>query len=1128
MATPENRTTFKIGDKTYLYDDFANFYNTYKQSYYDYARERGGFSQEQINQLDAEIAKALDLARNNGKFDTTGNFNRNNVQNIIVTKKRLGKDKKIQQGLTGRNSWLTNFIAKAGQHMNEYTENKSDQDFNNYTLGAWLKGNNQNAEYIFSNYDIAPDEDAIDGRKFNERGRLTYDILKGHQNFLLSNNFKFDNDENLYNDNYMDVLNKAIKMFEDGTGKYIFDDETYNKDEFDVRKLARYLDYLGANLGEGYDYTRALTSNQYKYPTEEERAQMTAEKEAKKEAAEKEAEEKEQERLLNLKNEWNNEFFNLRTLTTPFNDTHSPFIQYDYDNFIDFYKAIPTNNWDYYTYGNYINLNDPNDISKYWNKFLEFLKNPNDDTNNYNKNYKDNDKYINQRALLQLMYNSSQKDNIFLNLNNGWYLIADSYTDNGYGAAYNPISGELKQIYLGDYYNIPEIQQIYDDIRNTWIEKKYGQNKDYLTIFPKVAPPLKKEGGLINKYQNGDKFGQAIDYNSFSNAQDIQKRAKENNTSFKTQSEKERYIFEKNKTLNNPNAGWTGKETARLGYAIADLGSAIAAFVPGSGTIASAGLGLISTIGNFVTDLTDDAVTGKEAWRNLGLNLGMDALGLIPGGGAASKLGKIIRSLKTTVPLIVALPGVANMLSNSPEIAKSWKRAFDGDIEKGGEAMTYQDYMNILQVLNVAAGAVNIGTNVYKSRKSSVVDDSKIAVEVRDSNNNKKALILEGEDAKKFKESSDKSIEDAQKFLKTIEGGDKYTIVTNDVTIDRHGLKPWHKDSNGNTKGNLPYERIIEKRPVIMEIRQNTRLQELNKSRTKKGKNPKTPEKEIYAFGNQSIFGLGLRNKPDMWGNYLINISNKPKIENVLNQHIQTKNDELNSVIKSSRKYKSKIDQDKKRVSKLKELSTTYKENELNTAESELNSYNKKIENYNKSDFKKLDEIKVKLEKINKKLNNKRISEAEKSTLLQEYTTLISEKLKLETNLGKGHAKNYIDNRTKSNEKMKQKVKELQNKIKEIKEIRNKFENRSSSIDKKIPTTNSSYFKSALNIKPTKVIINGVEHNIMPTKYKIKDVEYNFDNNTWNKEYLESLGLFKQGGSINRNKLNKFLNYGKR
>jgi hypothetical protein len=100
-------------------------------------------------------------------------------------------------------------------------------------------------------------------------------------------------------------------------------------------------------------------------------------------------------------------------------------------------------------------------------------------------------------------------------------------------------------------------------------------------------------------------------------------------------------------------------------------------------------LGLTSTIGNFISDIGDDAVTAGEMWRNLGLNLGMDALGLIPGGGAASKMGKIVRGLKTVVPALIALPGVGSMLANSPEIANSWKKAFDGDPENGGSKMSY-------------------------------------------------------------------------------------------------------------------------------------------------------------------------------------------------------------------------------------------------------------------------------------------------------------------------------------------------------------------------------------------------------------------------------------------------------
>jgi hypothetical protein len=87
--------------------------------------------------------------------------------------------------------------------------------------------------------------------------------------------------------------------------------------------------------------------------------------------------------------------------------------------------------------------------------------------------------------------------------------------------------------------------------------------------------------------------------------------------------------------------------------------------------------------------MADDAVSAGDMWKNFGMNLGMDALGLIPGGGVASKMGKIVKTLKGTVPLIIALPGVASMLANSPEIAKSWKKAFDGDPENEHKPSNY-------------------------------------------------------------------------------------------------------------------------------------------------------------------------------------------------------------------------------------------------------------------------------------------------------------------------------------------------------------------------------------------------------------------------------------------------------
>jgi hypothetical protein len=164
----------------------------------------------------------------------------------------------------------------------------------------------------------------------------------------------------------------------------------------------------------------------------------------------------------------------------------------------------------------------------------------------------------------------------------------------------------------------------------------------------------------------------------------------------------------------NPNAGLTAAQYARLGYAAADLSSAIAAFFPGAGTAISAVTGIASTIGNAISDFTDDAVTGSQAWKNLGMNLGMDLMGLIPGGGSAAKFGKILKTIKPMAATIIALPGIKSMFNNSPEILASWKKVFDEDAK-----MDYQDYMNLLQVLNVAAGGTNVVRNAVVSSKVS-------------------------------------------------------------------------------------------------------------------------------------------------------------------------------------------------------------------------------------------------------------------------------------------------------------------------------------------------------------------------------------------------------------------------
>ncbi len=1080
----DDKRIFKWGDQEYLLDDLLKLHAEQEQYYYDFAKDKGKYTDEAIKGLRSAIKNRIESIKNGEEFDSDGTSKSDKVDNVSI-ETRKGIFRKKQYVDQDNTEWAKHYLNKLVANLTPYDKNETKNennsnhwDMSKFGLNQYLKGNGVSAKDVFERYDLYDEATSGDKKPYAQRFELLRKHLTKYRDELNKSNYNFTQNDNRWDDDFMTTLNEVL------------DSEEWN----DPAELAAALRKLGADE----DYVTAFTSDHwdlFKTDTQS------------KEDKDKKSQEEQDKLKAQYLDEWEDYAYNnYQTNKSSFKDSYAE--PYDYTNNYSFREGITpsfkawyqsANEQELSEYGTFLKSNE--EWTTAWKKLMDCFKTGTE--------YEDKNKGI----LLQRTF--EEFPNAFIDLNNGFYLIKDSITSNGLGTVYEPKSGYLSTIFLGEYANNSEIKNIYEQLGYDYINKTHGTKYD-------KRPDVFKQGGeMVLKYQLGDK----VVYNWNSPDDVTKERADYNNVSLKTQKAKDQYMSKSNKSVNNPNAGWDTKHYVRLGAAIADLSAAIAGFVPGGGTVYAAGAGLLSTLTNFGTDLFDDAVTNGEMWRNLGLNLGMDLVGLVPGGGAASKMTKILRTLKSTVPYIIALPGVTSMLSNSPEIAASWKRAFDG---KDGEKMDYQDYMNILQVLNVAAGAVNIGTNVYKSKKSNVVDDNSIAVEVRDSNNKRKALVLEGEDAKKFKEESNKSIEDAQNFLKNIEGGDKYTIVTDDVTVDRYGLKPWHKDSDGNIKGNLPYGRITKERPIIMEVRKDKLLHDYNNERLVKGESTKHPEKEIYAFGKQNTFGLGLSNKPDMWGDNLINMSKKPKVDDVLKQHTQAKNNELSSIIESSRKYKNKIDQDKRRVSKLDELSKNYKKSELEELEKNLQKDIKKFDKYQNSDFKKLDDIINKISNIDKKLKSPRTSEAQKTTLMTEYSTLLSEKLKLESNLGKDKSKNYVERKKNENKKIKQRVNELKNKIKEIKKIRSDFEKRSDEINKKIPTTNSSHFNSALNIKPTKVTINGVEHPIMPNKFNIKDIEYDFNKDTWTKEYLQSLGLFKQGGSINRNKLNKFLNYGKR
>ncbi len=141
---------------------------------------------------------------------------------------------------------------------------------------------------------------------------------------------------------------------------------------------------------------------------------------------------------------------------------------------------------------------------------------------------------------------------------------------------------------------------------------------------------------------------------------------------------------------------FTATDIARISAAGMDVASALSAFVPVYGTAISAGTGLISSLTNFGADMSDESVSAGDMWKNLGTNIAMDAVGLVPGFGTAGKAGKITKTLVKYVPKIVTALSAANALS--PESRASWAKL------ASKESLTVRDWQNIAAGCSALAG----------------------------------------------------------------------------------------------------------------------------------------------------------------------------------------------------------------------------------------------------------------------------------------------------------------------------------------------------------------------------------------------------------------------------------------
>lgn len=688
----QEKKTFKYGEQDYSSDDFLRAHANYKQSFLNFAKEKGLFDDESLK----ELSKALDARANavrEGKTFSADGILEGDVVNNVTYK----VDKPRKHGLSRKDKYLSQDITEWAKHYTnkligqlKTSSNKSSKtwDISKYGLGAYLTGQGLDAQDIFEKYDVRNPNQPDSPRSYAQRRQLLLKHLPGYKSWLKQQGFDYTQNNNDWDDNFGNDFDQFVTDYT-------------NNENYDINSLTAALRKFGA----GDKYTKAFTSNKWELAgnlgTDGTQGSKTEEQRRNREKIQ----------------------------------GQNTYITSQYDRF----RSLADNDLGGKTY-----FSTPD--GQFEMSDDEWVKWTNTHTN-------DGDAYMKQ---LQSSYYQNPFDTTIaaeylpvanrlgalqeVNIDRKIYKYDPRTIDREKMrfVAFNPVTGEIRHAFIGD---IEEEKQAL--LRKWRIDNGYEKESDKYLI-------SEKQGGIISM-QMGGGFDLATAVR-----QELEKennaRAQQTGNTPEVQKARDRvvsngdqsFVSESN-SIRDANAGFTDPEIARLASIGADIASLF--FDPLTGTA----IGVGSTLTNFGADIADDGFQWEDV-KNLGINLGFDLLGAIPVFGDAAGTGsKIIKNLAKWTPRIMSSLAAYQGVKNFDGMMESWNKFASGDADK---KLTVQDWRNIAQSISLITGGVRATRNKVaqnKVKKQAKVDDV-VGVNVRDKATGEvKQILVDGETAKNIR-----------------------------------------------------------------------------------------------------------------------------------------------------------------------------------------------------------------------------------------------------------------------------------------------------------------------------------------------------------------------------------------
>lgn len=770
MAETSKKTTvkYKFGQRELDMQDYINNIDYNVQSYVNDRKQNRGWTDDQVAEFQASYNRLINafkqqLTDNNNRFsadafgtitDLQGEFDNadndyeggqyyynDKGERIDTNAYNSLKDKKKKKYKTfDANRQVAEYFRIIGNKLQNAPKPETTKfDLNKHGFAAWWnKVNNPMGgdPYLQPYLDQDP-VDANGKRKVDKRAKIAADWMDEYLKWLGTQDLDYSN-----YDQFKDYDTYANQ------GKALAAKWRDNKWESD--------DIIKANaFGVDPKFSKGFfTTEENANLTLAEKEQIAAKKKAAEEQKKAEEEQKREEQLKLARNQWVDNAANI------FNNKYSKWYSLEKPSYLSFLR----NSW----YTNDGKINEEKLLSSWGTEYLNQDRTLNSNKLNQYMNtfltkpfHYDNDDRV--RNILSLIYSGIAEPITEGKLKGMYYIPRQSDTQD-YGALiYNPTKQQLFYSFIAD------VPRVWNNLKTQYLKQYENLNTNAEHYF--------KEGGIISLQYGGD-FGSA-----FANKRNdyIKSKVDATNTDVKTYTARSREPAGRKNAL-KPNNGFTSNDILRLTAIGTDLASMVASFTPAVG--ASTALGVAGTTQHLIADMREDGIDWGDI-GNAALGYSMDVLGLIPGTAAVTKSAKIIKTLKTLTPRIIAAIGTVGTITNAPEMVKSLNKL------NTDEHLTVQDWQNITNAVTLVVQGVAAGGRKYHTvrgtakglvKPARTMDNVAVRVRKKGTNNVENIILSKAETEKAKAAKNNKELSNILQSRKDMEG---YELATNNSLIPR-------------------------------------------------------------------------------------------------------------------------------------------------------------------------------------------------------------------------------------------------------------------------------------------------------------------------------------------------------